>query len=61
MNQDETLQEIRDARAQIWHECGEDWNALLLFYQSLEKEEKGLLIKKPQNTEPYSLSSVIAA
>ena len=61
MNQDETLQEIREARAQIWHECGEDWNALLSFYQTLEQEEKSLVIRKPQNSEPYSLSSVIAA
>ena len=31
MNTDATLQEIREARQQVWRECGEDWDALLSY------------------------------
>jgi hypothetical protein len=61
MNQDATLQEIREARVQIWHECGEDWSTLLSYYQSLEQEENGVLVKKPQNPQENSLASMLAA
>jgi hypothetical protein len=61
MNNDETLQEIRDARAQIWRECGEDWNTLLSFYQALEQDTTGTLIKKPQTSQEHPLSDVLVA
>lgn len=61
MNNDETLQEIREARAQIWRECGEDWNMLLSFYQALEQDNIGVLIKKPQTSQEYPLSDVLVA
>jgi hypothetical protein len=59
MKEDLTILEVRNARAEIWQECGEDWDTLLVYYQSLQEQNEDVLVRKQHSFEEHSVANIL--